>query len=335
MTARVIWAGVILATLIALGTGYEQVQRRRDLERFPQMGRSVNVGGRSLNIFCSGAGSPAVVFESDALNPGYGWLAVQRQVAAFTRACWYDRAGYGWSEPAPAPHTCRNSARDLHALLHAAGVPPPYVLVGAGFGSFDVRVFHGLFPSEVAGVVLSDAIHEDELVRFPEEQGYASRVPLHLGFPPDLVLRVASTVGLMRLTLHRNGRQFAGKGFSAEEQRMLAGLRNQPKMRAAFLAEQGFSTGPDEARTAGGLGNLPFVVMASEKLLEDPAQAPRREAKLQLQEQLAHLSSRGRLVLVKDTGGSIQYEVPEAITAAVEEVVRSIRSMQTGGPRQR
>src|ERR1035438_5072422 len=96
---------LVLTVVIALGIGYEQVERQRERERLPQVGRSVDIGGRTLNIYCSGEGSPAVILESNALTPGYGWVAVQREIAKFTRACWYDRAGYGWSDLAPAPPT--------------------------------------------------------------------------------------------------------------------------------------------------------------------------------------------------------------------------------------
>lgn len=325
MAARIVWAAVIIGILVALGTSYEQVERRRDRERFPQVGRSVDIGGRSLNIFCSGNGSPTVLFESDALNPGYGWAVIQRQVAGFSRACWYDRAGYGWSDPAPAPHTSRDSANDLHVLLHAAGVPPPYVLVAAGVGSYDARVFCALFRSEVAGVVFSDGMPEDELVRFPEERGNAGKLPLHLGFPPDLALRVISEIGLMRLTVRRNGRKIAAKEFSQEEQAILSGLQDQPKMRAAFLAEQGFSTGPDEARAAGSIGDLPLIVLVSNAPIEDAVPLDKLEAKLELKQQLARLSPQGRSMLVNDAQGSIQYEAPEAITAAVRQVLQAIR----------
>src|SRR5580693_1030681 len=82
----------IIALAIVGGIGYEQVERRRDRERFPQIGRSVDVGGRALNIHCSGEGSPTVVLESDALTPGFGWVFIQREISRFTRACWYDRA---------------------------------------------------------------------------------------------------------------------------------------------------------------------------------------------------------------------------------------------------
>ena len=121
MLARALWALLTLAILIAAGVGYEQVERGRDRARFPQVGRWVDIGGRSLNIYCSGEGAPTVVLESDALTPGFAWVSVQRELARFTRACWYDRAGYGWSDPAPSPHPSSASARDLH-ILRAAGV---------------------------------------------------------------------------------------------------------------------------------------------------------------------------------------------------------------------
>jgi hypothetical protein len=56
---------------------------------YPQVGRSVDIGGRSLNIYCSGDGSPTVVLEHAV---GYRWMPIQREVTKFTQACWYDQA---------------------------------------------------------------------------------------------------------------------------------------------------------------------------------------------------------------------------------------------------
>lgn len=92
---------------------------------------------RTLNIHCAGNGGPAVVFESPGPGPGVVW----KEVAWFTRACWYDRAGEGWSDPGPFPRTSVAIATDLHTLLQRAGVPGPYVLVGASFGGLNVRVY--------------------------------------------------------------------------------------------------------------------------------------------------------------------------------------------------
>jgi hypothetical protein len=77
-----------LMFLVIFGAVCEQVGRRHDHTRFPQVGRSVDIGGRTLNIYCSGNGSPTVVFDTFSHEAGYQWLAVQAAIATFTRACW-------------------------------------------------------------------------------------------------------------------------------------------------------------------------------------------------------------------------------------------------------
>ena len=104
---KVLIAVIVLAT--AAGFTYEQIGRSQDRKRLPpQVGRSVDIGGRTLNIYCSGVGSPAVIFESGGNDPGYDWVLVQPNVARFTRACWYDRAGVGLERPA----ACAPNERD-------------------------------------------------------------------------------------------------------------------------------------------------------------------------------------------------------------------------------
>jgi pimeloyl-ACP methyl ester carboxylesterase len=92
---------------------------------------------------------------------------VQKEVEKFTEVCSYDRAGYGWSDPGPRPRTSERIAKELHTLLQTANVRPPYVLVGHSFGGFNVRVYNGLYPTEVVGMVLVDSSHEDERVLTP------------------------------------------------------------------------------------------------------------------------------------------------------------------------
>ncbi|MBZ5624055.1 MAG: alpha/beta hydrolase [Acidobacteriia bacterium] len=305
---------LVFAVAIAVGVGYEEVARRRDRERFPQIGRPVDIGGRTLNIYCSGEGSPTVVLESDALAPGYGWLFIQREIAKVTRACWYDRAGYGWSDPGPAPHTSTMAAQDLHELLRAAGLQPPYLLVGDGFGSLNVRVYNGLYPDGVTGMVLVDPIHEEE-----ERMGMAGRIPFHLGYPPDLVLRTVSRIGLMRLLNLGRRRALPHKGLTPGERAILSGLEREPKIRAAFLAEEGFSKSLEEVRAAGGLGSRPLIVLRSEDSAESLAGQGADETRW------ARLSTRGREVVVRGSDHNIQYEAPDAVVGAVRDVVAELR----------
>ncbi len=154
------WLGSVVLITGLTGVMYEQVGERRDHERLPQIGRSVDIGGRSLNIFCSGEGSPAVILESGAGDPGYAWSEIQPEIAKFTEACWFDRAGDGWSDPGPFPRTSAAMSAELHQLLHRAGVPPPYVLVGHSLGGLNARVYNGMYPDDVAGAVLVEPLTE-------------------------------------------------------------------------------------------------------------------------------------------------------------------------------
>jgi pimeloyl-ACP methyl ester carboxylesterase len=97
------------------------------------------------------------------------WRKVQPQIAGFTRVCSYDRAGLGYSEPSDQPRTSKVIAAELHALLRAAGITSPYVLVGHSMAGYDVRLYASSYPSQVVGMVLVDASHPDQENRFPAE----------------------------------------------------------------------------------------------------------------------------------------------------------------------
>ena len=64
-------AAVVIVGLVLAGIIYERVGERRDRKRYPQIGRSVDIGGRTLNIYCSGEGSPTVIFEGAGHTAGY------------------------------------------------------------------------------------------------------------------------------------------------------------------------------------------------------------------------------------------------------------------------
>jgi len=112
---RKLTAAALLTLSCALVGGhiYEVVSAKRDSARLRQVGHSVDIGGRSLNIFCVGTGTPPVILEV-AHGPGYFWSGIQAAIAKFTTACWYDRAGEGWSDAGPYPRTSVSIAKDLH-----------------------------------------------------------------------------------------------------------------------------------------------------------------------------------------------------------------------------
>lgn len=152
----------IAVFLPAGGIAYQWLETARDARRYPPPGRLVDVGGRKLHLHCTGTGSPVVVLEAGHLSFSLQWAWVQPVVASFTRVCSYDRAGYGWSEPAAWPPTAGRQADDLHHLLAAARERPPFVLTGHSYGAYVVRAFASRHADAVAGMVLVDPAHPSQ-----------------------------------------------------------------------------------------------------------------------------------------------------------------------------
>jgi len=319
----------IIALTLA-GIIYEQIGESRDRKRYPQIGGSVDIGGRTLNIYCSGEGSPTVIFEGAGHTAGYAWIGMQAEAAKFTRACWYDRAGYGWSEAGPSPRTFKAIANDLHWLLRAAAVSPPYVLVGATAGAFHVRVYTGLYPKEVVGAVL---IHADDPDVFAHEPEYMKG---GLAALPPFIQRVGCRVlqpAMLRLGLIRlmgnpgAGRPFGLANLDPAQQKELIFLSNNP----ATAQTEGEGCALDESmaevRAAGDFGDRPLFVLTGSTPFRSPSPqyASATEALNdywfhELQPRLAKLSTRGHLVVEEKAEG------PEAVVEAVHSVVAEVHA---------
>src|ERR1700745_2618544 len=128
---------------------------------YAQPGKLVSVNGFRLNLYCMGSGSPTVVFDSGWEDWAPAWSEVQPEVAKWTCACSYDRAGARFSDPGPMPRTSVRIAQELRTALHHAGIAGPYILVGSAFGGDNVRTFADLYLREVAGLVMVDADPDD------------------------------------------------------------------------------------------------------------------------------------------------------------------------------
>jgi pimeloyl-ACP methyl ester carboxylesterase len=322
--------GIAVLVAALAGVAYEQIEERRDRGRLPQIGRSVDIGGRTLNIFCSGQGSPAVILDSGGGAPGIAWSNIQPEIAKLTRTCWFDRAGYGWSDPGPFPRTSAAMARDLHELLRRAAVPPPYVLVGHSVGGLNVRVYNRLYPSDVAGAVLVDAAHEDEPRRAPAFM-LGHTAPRFLWRPIWLAAQTARTVGLIRLLTPRT--ELPADPARRTREQIVQALRQQPKT-IATLAD---ASGPEsyaQAEAAGGFGGRPLIVLTrgNARMPPNPTAMDREYVAYEqvwmheIQPKLARLSTRGRQIIVERSGHGIPDEAPEAVIAAVREVLAELRS---------
>ena len=339
LAALIVGTGVFAIAVLS-GLLYEQGQRARDREQFPPIGRSVDIGGRMLNIYCSGVGQPAVIFESGATwtlyntpmamyengapRPGYGWVWIQRELARLTTACWYDRAGSGWSDPGPYPRDSASQARDLHALLSAAGVRPPYVLVAESSAALDARVYTGFYPADVAGLVFVNGIHPDFFSR-TRGGGRGARFPEFVGHSQDVAAQVFNQIGLYRFasTRHPAPAPSAPKEMTTSEWNTIWHLTQAAKARSALLQDiASWQQSRTQALSAGSLGGRPLIVLSS----ENTAVATQyRAVWMELQADLARLSERGKQVVVRQSNGDLTYQAPDAVVEAVRQVVGEVR----------
>jgi pimeloyl-ACP methyl ester carboxylesterase len=323
---RVSLAGLslVVVSLAIIGPLYEMIGRWRDIGRFPERGRLVQAGSIRMNIDCRGQGSPTVVLESGSGGPSIDWLMVQPEVAKFSRVCSYDRAGYGWSDSGPEPRSSLQIAHELKQLLLAAGEEGPYVLVGHSMGGYDVRVYTGQYPNDVAGMVLVDASHEDQDQRAPESiRNWSREDREHPGWK-KLKYFFQLHLGWARLTADREAPEFWPKLFREEEDFLTLPIKHQY---AVIDEDQVFPTlSAAQVRGAGNLGDRPLIVLTATRQDDIAPGIPPEDAQVEeelwvhkLQPELARLSTRGKQIVV-DSSHEMPTEHPEVVISAIHEV---------------
>lgn len=136
----------------------------------------VEIGGYRLAYQCVGTGSPTIIAEAGYDTGGTSAFAgVLEPLAQVSRVCTYDRAGTGNSDDRPRADakglTGEDQAHELHALLQAASIDPPYVVVAHSYGGFVSRLFAATYPDETQALVLIESSHEDEIVPYRHYYG--------------------------------------------------------------------------------------------------------------------------------------------------------------------
>jgi pimeloyl-ACP methyl ester carboxylesterase len=335
---RVLIRGIAVVLIVGLlgGTIYERLGKQRDQERLPRVGQAVDIGGRSLNIYCSGIGSPSVILDTGGSAPGYSNIPFQKLISKLTRTCWFDRAGLGWSDPSPVPQTSASIAADLHKLLGAAKIDSPYILVGQSFSGFDVRVFTKAYPSEVAGVVLLDSVQEDQKQYEPRSTlSPINRLPAIVRSGLCRATPLAATTGLIRVALSASGPdRRVPSGFTPSEAILLHGLESQPKAIVVSSGCGAWEKSAAEAREAGSLGDVLLTVMTAGKPLTTGDPTEDRELRAfheiwvhELQPKLAALSTRSRQIVVEESSHGIVGDMPSAAVEAVRQIISETRGL--------
>jgi pimeloyl-ACP methyl ester carboxylesterase len=160
--------GTLLALLLLLvlcGFLYQWLGGLIDRKRLRTEGRLIDIGdGRRLYLVEKGAAGrgPTVVFESGFVATSLNWLHLQDALAEQVHTVAYDRCGLGWSSACVSERTPKQVSSELRSLLQAAGIEPPWILVGHSFGGLVMQRFALDYPSETAGLILLDPMRTEE-----------------------------------------------------------------------------------------------------------------------------------------------------------------------------
>jgi pimeloyl-ACP methyl ester carboxylesterase len=289
----------------------------------------VDIGGRKIYLECRGEGSPTVVlvagylssarfWTDDLRHPGAPRTMVLPAVAEFTRVCAYDRPGTltmnnpdldpdgplltpSRSDPIPQPRTTQDMVDELHALLAAADIPGPYVLVGHSAGGLVTRLYASEYPDEAVGMVLLDSAHEDGWLRFQEALT-----------PEQWAVIEALTV---------------------TNQELLDAYPEAERIWTAPLADDATTGQVRQARRDAPLPPLPLVVLKRGIPSGDPFPgwpSEKMEAiQLDLQKDLATLVPNAHFAVATESGHDIHQDQPELVTEAIRQVVEGVRNPDT------
>jgi pimeloyl-ACP methyl ester carboxylesterase len=293
--------------------------------------------GRRLNLYCIGKGDPTVVFDSGVTDETDAWALVQPVIATHTQACSYDRAGSGYSDPGRRAGTSANIVDDLHRLLTAAAIKPPYILVGHSYGGMNVRLYADLHRNEVAGMVLVDPSEEDWVESAwkldLKQRTYAQyHAELETFWKELRECAATAKAGFAAGTdLYKRCVPEFDPGFSAAINAGYLKVHLSPAYQQATLTENEsvHEASSDQLRAAWRwYGAMPLVVLASSprtKLRHDETQEhveAVNRVHLFLFDRMALQSSRGVVRVVPDSEHNIQMTQPETVTTTILEVLQ-------------
>jgi pimeloyl-ACP methyl ester carboxylesterase len=175
---------------------------------------------------------------------------------------------------------------ELYQVLEKAEVKPPYLLVGHSLGGLYVSLFARLHPKDIAGVVLVDAMHPEQIDRC--QQYLPAKECDPQCYPWWVKMLIKLMPGVIRAEM-------------------------------AGTTETG-----REIRAAGPLPAVPLIVISHGKPPADKSDRERMWAALQ--QDLVDESTCGTHIIARKSGHNIQSDEPDLVIEAIRDIVVESRN---------
>lgn len=318
-----------------LAQHYERRGLDKDSILYPPPGFFVDFDNRRLHIQKHGSSGPPVILEAGIAASSLSWALVYPELATFCTVYAYDRAGFGWSPPNDSPKVARALIEEMRLALAAAQVPTPRIVVGHSFGGMLMRMYAAMYPEEVSGVVLVDALPPEEWFPLDARRTHMLRRGVELSRRGAWLARH----GLVRFALRslERGNQtipkllslFSGAAGVSVPQRIASQIAKLPRdvqgmVRAHWSRAASFQTMAEyllelpascaQALICPPLDDKPLIVLSASQ--GQPGHQGR-------QARLAKLSRQGDFRLIPGATHWLMLDAPHAVIDAVRDLCDS------------
>ncbi len=315
----------------------------------------VDVGGRSINLYCIGDGARTLLFEAGGSDWSIIWALVQPRMGDGYRACAYDRAGMGFSDPSPWPRTPIAIVEDMHAMVTAAALPKPLILIGHSLGGFNAKLYAALYPEDVAALILVDPSEENAdarggayLRQILGDRAAARSELMDASFLNWLMDRYRQCAGAAAAgpmdpasALYRRCTDPARPILGEAAARIRQNIQITPAYQQAQASEILNSIYGDSRNNAlyarlfqpNMLGSRPLIVLTHGDFDSgDPADRADHLVMTALHQETARLSERGQQLQVDHAGHNIELDRPDAVIAAIRATDAMLRADEAHRP---
>jgi pimeloyl-ACP methyl ester carboxylesterase len=318
-----------LGMLPATGALYQYISTKYENYQYPPIGKMIDVGGYKLHINDKGSGGPTVILDAGIGCNSLDWALVQPEIAKFARVCSIDRAGSAWSEASSKPRTSEVIVDEMRTLLKKSNIPGPYILVGHSFGGLNAQLYANKYPNEVAGVVLVDSAHEDQLQRLPQDPNNKQAALLK----QKVLLLTLSRFGVVRLLHSLPQAKKQVEIFPENIRSLYFSQKQQTKHLKTMLEEsENLEESLNQLKQAENkIRNKPLIVISAGKAptpqevgLSQEDTDKMTSAWRELQKDLASKSTKSHHIIAEDSGHMIPQHQPKIIVDAVQSMVNEI-----------